>query len=78
MPGLLAEPILRRLGCSSDATCACRGFAFVEFFTKQEAKSAAAAVAGVHLYGRRLVVEFAQADEGLDELRAKAASKLRQ
>ena len=56
----------------------CRGFAFVEFFTKQEAKAAAAAVTGVHLYGRRLVVEFAQADEGLDELRAKAASQLRQ
>ena len=54
----------------------CRGFAFVEFFTKQEAKAAAEAITGVHLYGRRLVVEFAKADEGLDELRSKAAIQM--
>ena len=33
----------------------CRGFAFVDFLSKQEARSAADAVAGTHLYGRRLV-----------------------
>lgn len=55
-----------------------RGFAFVDFLTKQEAKSAAEAVAGTHLYGRRLVVEWAEADEsGLDELRAKTAARFR-
>jgi len=54
-----------------------RGFAFVEFTTKQEAKAAMAGVGGVHLYGRRLVVEYAAGDEGLDELRAKTAAKLR-
>ena len=32
-----------------------RGFAFVDFATKQEAKAAVEAVAGTHLYGRRLV-----------------------
>lgn len=33
----------------------CRGFAFVDFLSKQEARSAADAVSGTHLYGRRLV-----------------------
>lgn len=33
---------------------------------------------GAHLYGRRLVVEWAeQGDEGLDEIRAKTAAKFR-
>ncbi|KAK9825631.1 hypothetical protein WJX81_001303 [Elliptochloris bilobata] len=54
-----------------------RGFAFVDFLTKQEAAAAAAAVAGTHLYGRRLVVEWAAAEEGLDELRAKTAARSR-
>jgi len=53
-----------------------RGFAFVEFVTKQEAKNALDGVGGTHLYGRRLVVEYAQqGEEGLDELRAKAGAK---
>ena len=56
---------------------ACRGFAFVDFLTKQEAAAAAAAVAGTHLYGRRLVVEWAAAEEGLDELRAMTAARSR-
>lgn len=30
-----------------------------------------AGVGGTHLYGRRLVVEYAKDEEGLDELRAK-------
>ena len=30
---------------------------------------------GTHLYGRRLVVEWAENEEGLDELRDKTASK---
>jgi len=56
----------------------CRGFAFVEFVTKQEAKNAMESIAGAHLYGRRLVVEWAeQGDEGLDEIRAKTAAKFR-
>lgn len=49
----------------------------MDFLTKQEAAAAAAAVAGTHLYGRRLVVEWASAEEGLDELRAKTASRSR-
>ena len=57
---------------------ACRGFAFIEFVTKQEAKNAMDSLGGAHLYGRRLVVEWAeQGDEGLDEIRAKTAAKFR-
>lgn len=59
-------------------TCMCRGFAFVEFVTKQEAKNAMESLGGAHLYGRRLVVEWAeQGEEGLDEIRAKTAAKFR-
>lgn len=32
-------------------------------------------VAGTHLYGRRLVTEWAAQEEGLDELRVKTAAK---
>jgi hypothetical protein len=36
-------------------------FAFVDFLTKQEAKNAFEALAGsTHLYGRRLVLEWAK------------------
>ncbi len=56
----------------------CRGFAFVDFATKQEAQAALEAVMGTHLYGRRLVVEWAENEEGLDELRDKTASKFEQ
>jgi len=43
-----------------------RGFAFVEMTTKTEAKAAFAAVGRTHLYGRRLVTEWA-ADEDADD-----------
>ena len=57
---------------------ACRGFAFIEFVTKQEAKNAMESLGGAHLYGRRLVVEWAeQGEEGLDDIRAKTAAKFR-
>lgn len=62
-----------------------RGFAFLEFTTKQEAANALEGVGGTHLYGRRVVVEYAQADaEGLtatgeptdlQQARAKTAAK---
>jgi multiple RNA-binding domain-containing protein 1 len=55
-----------------------RGFAFVEFATPKEAQSAMEAALGTHLYGRRLVTEWAEEDTtGLDELRAKTAAKYR-
>jgi multiple RNA-binding domain-containing protein 1 len=62
-----------------------RGFAFLEFTTKQEAANALEGVGGTHLYGRRLVVEYAQADADglsatgeptdLQQARAKTAAK---
>ncbi|KAG1656825.1 hypothetical protein FOA52_008459 [Chlamydomonas sp. UWO 241] len=55
-----------------------RGFGFVEFVTKQEAKNAMEGVGGTHLYGRRLVVEYAQEEGGLDELRLKTGAKFRE
>eukprot|EP00884_Botryococcus_braunii_P005166 jgi/Botrbrau1/14650/Bobra.0108s0011.1 len=54
-----------------------RGFAFVDFLTKQEALNAKEAVTGAHLYGRRLVIEWAEDEEGLDTLRAKTAARFR-
>jgi len=52
-----------------------RGFAFVEFVTAREARAALEGVGGAHLYGRRLVVEYAEAEEGLTEVRAKTAAR---
>ncbi len=63
---------MRRLPKKFDG--AHRGFAFIEFITKQEAKAALEGLSGTHLYGRRLVVEYAEADaEGVDDMRAKTA-----
>ncbi|EFJ12267.1 hypothetical protein SELMODRAFT_182522 [Selaginella moellendorffii] len=53
-----------------------RGFAFVEFVTKQEAQNAFEALGSSHLYGRHLVLEWAREGETLDELRIKAASQV--
>ena len=64
--------------CFERAATICRGFAFLEFVTKQEAKVAMDSVAGAHLYGRRLVIEWAQqGEDGLDDIRAKTAAKFR-
>jgi multiple RNA-binding domain-containing protein 1 len=54
-----------------------RGFAFVEFATPQEARAAVEAVSGTHLYGRRLVIEWAEDEGGLEELRVKTANGFR-
>ncbi|XP_055803603.1 multiple RNA-binding domain-containing protein 1-like [Solanum dulcamara] len=52
-----------------------RGFAFVEFVTKQEAKNAIEALSNSHLYGRHLVLERAKEGETLEELRARTAAQ---
>lgn len=50
-----------------------RGFGFVDFFTKEEAKQAFETLStSVHLYGRRLVLEWAL-EEGIEELRKRTA-----
>ena len=49
-----------------------RGFAFVEFNSVTDAKAAMASlVHSTHLYGRRLVVEWASGETSLEEMRAK-------
>ncbi|XP_029960967.1 putative RNA-binding protein 19 [Salarias fasciatus] len=51
-----------------------RGFGFVDFLTKQDAKKAFAALChSTHLYGRRLVLEWAEAEETVEDLRRKTA-----
>ena len=49
-----------------------RGFAFIEFSAVSDAKTAfKSLVHSTHLYGRRLVLEWAQGEETLEELRDK-------
>uniref|UniRef100_A0A8D3ECR7 Probable RNA-binding protein 19 n=1 Tax=Scophthalmus maximus TaxID=52904 RepID=A0A8D3ECR7_SCOMX len=51
-----------------------RGFGFIDFLTKQDAKRAFAALChSTHLYGRRLVLEWADAEETVETLRRKTA-----
>ncbi|CAL1543363.1 unnamed protein product [Lymnaea stagnalis] len=51
-----------------------RGFAFVDFVTKQDAQRAFNALChSTHLYGRRLVLEWAEVEESLEDLRRKTA-----
>ena len=48
-----------------------RGFAFIDFVTKQEAKNAFESLQDSHLYGRHLVIEWAKEDGDLSDLREK-------
>ncbi|NWV51221.1 RBM19 protein, partial [Daphoenositta chrysoptera] len=51
-----------------------RGFGFVDFVTKQDAKKAFNTLChSTHLYGRRLVLEWADTEETLEALRRKTA-----
>ncbi|XP_029042340.2 probable RNA-binding protein 19 [Osmia bicornis bicornis] len=51
-----------------------RGFGFVEYYTKSEAKKAFKALCqSTHLYGRRLVLEWAQTEEGVEDIRKRTA-----
>ncbi|KAJ8763754.1 hypothetical protein K2173_003536 [Erythroxylum novogranatense] len=52
-----------------------RGFAFVEYVTKQEAQNALQALSNTHLYGRHLVIERAKEGETLEEQRARTAAR---
>ncbi|KAM6422714.1 putative RNA-binding protein 19 isoform 1-T4 [Liasis olivaceus] len=55
-------------------TGAHRGFGFVDFLTKQDAKRAFNALChSTHLYGRRLVLEWADSEETVEALRRKTA-----
>lgn len=51
-----------------------RGFGFVDFVSRHDAKRAFNALChSTHLYGRRLVLEWAEAEQSIDELRKKTA-----
>jgi multiple RNA-binding domain-containing protein 1 len=49
-----------------------RGFAFLEFLTRQDAEAAYSALRHTHLLGRHLVLEWAEEEQDLDALRMKA------
>ncbi|CAE6087406.1 unnamed protein product [Arabidopsis arenosa] len=52
------------------------GYGFIEFGTKQEALNAKKALSSTHFYGRRLVLEWARADDkSMEALRKSCAAK---
>lgn len=51
-----------------------RGFGFVEYISKQDAGLAFESLKSTHLYGRHLVIEWAEDCTGLEALRHKTAS----
>ncbi|XP_072271432.1 probable RNA-binding protein 19 [Pyxicephalus adspersus] len=65
-----------RLPKKMAGTGAHRGFGFVDFVTKQDAKRAFNALChSTHLYGRRLVLEWADTEESIEALRRKTAEQ---
>ncbi|KAK6748587.1 hypothetical protein RB195_001295 [Necator americanus] len=53
-----------------------RGFGFVDFISVPEARRAFdALVHSTHIYGRRLVLEWAKSDDSVEEMREKTAEK---
>jgi multiple RNA-binding domain-containing protein 1 len=52
-----------------------RGFAFAELTTKREATAALEALAGTHLYGRRLTIERAAESDDVETIREKTAAR---
>ncbi|XP_026634195.1 probable RNA-binding protein 19 isoform X2 [Microtus ochrogaster] len=63
-----------RLPKKMTGTGAHRGFCFVDFVTKQDAKKAFSALChSTHLYGRRLVLEWADSEVTVQALRRKTA-----
>eukprot|EP01126_Amoeba_proteus_P057941 TRINITY_DN7426_c0_g1_i6.p1 TRINITY_DN7426_c0_g1~~TRINITY_DN7426_c0_g1_i6.p1 ORF type:complete len:411 (-),score=124.79 TRINITY_DN7426_c0_g1_i6:186-1358(-) len=55
-----------------------RGFAFVEYLTKEEATNAMEMLANTHLYGRHLVIDYAKEEEGLEDVREKTKRLFKQ
>lgn len=51
-----------------------RGFGFVDFNSQSDAKKAFDALChSTHLYGRRLVLEWAAAEDGVEDIRKRTA-----
>ena len=49
---------------------------FVEFVSKQEAAKALAALQSTHLYGRHIVVSYAEQEQSVEEMRKKMRNQL--
>ncbi|KAI9291291.1 RNA-binding domain-containing protein [Neoconidiobolus thromboides FSU 785] len=52
-----------------------RGFCFIEFITEKEAAKVMDNLSHTHLYGRHLVITYADEDESVDKLREKVKSQ---
>ena len=53
-----------------------RGFAFVEYVSKAEAAKAMGALHATHLYGRHLVLQYAEQERSVEQLREKVRSQM--
>ena len=53
-----------------------RGFAFVEFSSKGEATKAMAALHATHLYGRHLVLQYAEQEKSVEAMREKLRAQM--
>uniref|UniRef100_A0A915E591 RRM domain-containing protein n=1 Tax=Ditylenchus dipsaci TaxID=166011 RepID=A0A915E591_9BILA len=66
----------KKVGAASSSSH--RGFCFVDYVAAGDAKRAYDALyLSTHLYGRRLVLEWAKLEDTVEELRTKSANKLR-
>jgi multiple RNA-binding domain-containing protein 1 len=54
-----------------------RGFAFIDFVSGEEAKNAFKSLGNTHFYGRKLVLEWAQKEKTVEELREETGRKMR-
>lgn len=71
---LKAVRLPKKMGPGNDQH---RGFGFIDFVSKSDAKSAFEALHhSTHLYGRRLVLDWAATDQDVDELRKRTAQQM--
>jgi multiple RNA-binding domain-containing protein 1 len=54
-----------------------RGFAFIEFISHEESKKAFKSLSNSHFYGRKLVIEWANKEKSIEEMRADTERKLK-
>merc|ERR1712151_3617 len=54
-----------------------RGFAFIEFISHEESKKAFKSLQNSHFYGRKLVIEWANKEKSIEEMRADTDRKMR-
>lgn len=54
-----------------------RGFAFIEFISHEESKKAFKALLNTHFYGRKLVIEWANKEKNIEDMRAETERKLK-